>query len=166
MTNSLSEEEKIEGLSAFVNITAIPEDSVDDEDVEVAYRRLPISENPQPNQNPDIIDVQIDGVSYTADDVLIAQAGQTYEINPIFSEDSIEQYPYVTPAGETETREEEPYCTWYLEGGSFDQYFTLYPTASVGWTAPTEAHEGKIVMVVRDRRGGLDWAYLNVKVEQ
>ena len=125
-----------------------------------------ISENPQPNQNPQIVDLQIDGVSYSPDDVLVAQAGQTYEIDPIFSEDSIEQYPYVNPAGETENREEEPYCTWYLEGGSFDQYFTLYPTASVGWTAPTAPHEGKVVVVVRDRRGGMDWAYLNVRVEQ
>ena len=44
--DSLSEEEKIEGLSAFVNITAIPEDYVDDEDVEVAYRRLPSLKTP------------------------------------------------------------------------------------------------------------------------
>lgn len=162
---NVSEDQLLEGISAFVNITAIPSDPVDDSDVEVAFRRVPISEATHPNQNPSVIDIQIDTVSYAPEETFLAKAGETYEITPILSEDSVEEYEYINPQGEVEVRQEEPYCTWYLEGGDFDQYFSLLPYLSVGWTAPPEEHEGTIVVVVRDRRGGMNWRTINVRVE-
>jgi hypothetical protein len=162
----LSETQALEGVSAFVNITAIPSNPIDDEDVEVAYRRVPISVATNPNQNPTIIEMEVDGVPYDTGEVFIAKAGESYKITPVLSGESVEEYEYINPNGELEIRQEEPYCNWYLEGGSFDQDISLYPYIDAVWTAPPDEHEGVIVVVARDRRGGMNWKTLQVSVEK
>ena len=162
--DGLTEMQVLEGISAFVNVTAVPNDPVDDNDVEVAYRRLPISLATNPNHNPTIIEIQVDGVSYGSGETFTAIAGESYTLTPILSDDSIEEYEYINPKEELEIREEKPYFNWYVEGGSFDQDFSLYPYVDAIWTAPPDEHNGVIVTVVRDRRGGMNWSTVNVRV--
>ena len=172
--DSLTEEEKQEGTSGFVNITAIPaldeqtdevqsfQDSTQQDQLEIAYKRFPISESDNPNTNPTLIGFTIDDVEYTH---FSATAGETYSIEPILSEDSVETYSYTPPNSAPESREEEPYFTWYTEGGLFFQEYSLYPFSAAEWTAPPAPWSGKLIVVVRDRRGGMDWNWLSVEVE-
>jgi hypothetical protein len=162
--DNLSEEDKVEGLSAIINITAIPKDSQTQEDIELAFRRMPISLNPEPNQNPSLTHFLINGVEYAEDDTFYAKTEEVYELNIVLPDESIEEYTYINIYGVEETRTEEPYFTWYAESGTFDQYFSLFPYNEVDWTAPSEAHTGKIILVVRDRRGGMNWSWLQVEV--
>ena len=41
-------------------------------------------------------------------------------------------------------------------GDGFLQPFSLYPFGAE-WTAPDKDWTGKLIVVVRDRRGGIDW---------
>lgn len=164
--DDLEEEDKIEGRSAFINITAIPEGSQEQEDIELAYRRIPVSLNPQPNQNPTLTHFMINDVEYQEDEVFYATAGEVYNIDVILEANSVEDYPYINIDGIEEIRTEKPYFTWYAEAGDFFQYFSLHPYSEVEWTAPEETHTGKIIVVVRDRRGGMNWSWLQVEVNK
>lgn len=165
---SLSPEAQIEGLSAFVNITALlptDTDATAPSDIEVAYRRIPISTNPQPNQNPTIIGFVANGVEYSPEETLVLSTNQAVSLDVIFAEDAVENYQFTNRDGITEDRTEEPYCTWYTEGGKFDQEYSLYPYTEVEWTTPETTLDGKVIVVVRDRRGGMDWMTIQVKVQ-
>ena len=171
--DNLSEEDRKEGISALLTLTAIPSDgnastsaeNIENGDVELAYKRFPVSESPSPNQNPEITSFLIDDTVYTEDDIVKVAAGGTYTIEPQLSENSIEEYSYTTPDGISEIRSEEPYFLWYAEGGWLLQPFSLYPFGAE-WTAPDKEWSGKLIVVVRDRRGGIDWLWINVEVEQ
>ncbi len=65
-----------------------------------------------------------------------------------------------------ETRAEEPYFSWYTEGGSFDQPFSLHPSTDVEYTVPKEDFSGFVVVVMRYRRGGMAWQVLRVTNEE
>jgi hypothetical protein len=167
--DGLTEAEQEEGLSAIINITALPEgEDVDETDLELAYKRVPVSLATTPNHNPaiDSLDVELGGAlvaSHAAP--FVAKRGETYTLRPTLAVDSLETYTFINNEGETEEREEQPYFTWYTEGGSFDQDFSLYPHVDVDWTAPDKPFSGVIVTVVRDRRGGMAWASLHAQVE-
>ena len=159
--DGLDERDQLEGVSALINLTAFPSEG---EDVEIAYKRVPVSLATTPNHNPDLTDIAVDGLD-PVDGILSAQRGQTYELSPIIADESIETYSFVNNEGETEERTEEPYFTWFAEGGSFDQFYTLHPYSTVEWTAPDAAFDGVIVVVMRDRRGGMNWHRLQIVVD-
>jgi hypothetical protein len=168
--DGLSEDAQKEGLSALINITAMPVGAEDDSELELAYKRVPVSYADTPNTNPDIIGVLVDGVEHPLGEPITAAAGQTLVLEPVMSEASIEEYSYTSTDGVSETRTEEPYFSWYTEAGAFDQPFSLYPFTDVEWTAPTltadQSYEGVMLIVLRDRRGGMAWLDLTVQVSQ
>ena len=153
-----------EGVSALVTVQAIPPDAEEADDIELAYKRIPISLATTPNHNPDLAGLLIDGEAVDLDQPVELARGREYEIEPVLSDDAIEAYSYLTEDSVEEEREEEPYFSWYIEDGSLDQSVTLYPTSSAAWTTPDEAFEGELRVVVRDRRGGMGWATLRVVV--
>ena len=161
----LSEAEKHDGLSAFVTMSAIPENATADSDIEVAYKRFPISTSDTPNHNPIIRNLSIDDVEYEPEEIFIATAGQTYTIMPNFDEAHIESYLFLNRDGEFETRIEEPYFSWFTEGGEFDQPISLHPYSQVEWTAPSSSFSGRIFSIMRDRRGGIAWSWIRVEVQ-
>ncbi len=178
--DGLSEAEKLEGLNYFLTLSAFPmeEDSegelveidgLEDDDrlVELAYKRMPVSQASTPNHNPDILGVEVDGYPIAAEQVLHVSAGQTYIVDPVLSETAIEDYRYITSEGVEETRTEEPYFTFYTTGGNFDYNFSLYPKASVEWTAPDDpdATSHRVWVVARDRRGGMGWWTLELVID-
>ena len=166
--DGFTEEEQEEGLSALINLTALPTDAEDDSELELAYKRVPVSYATTPNTNPDITGLLVDGVEHSLGEPVQVTSGQTIELDPVMSDASIEDYVYTTTDGVTETRTEEPYFSWYTEAGTFDQPFSLYPFTSVEWTAPYlssgQTFEGVMIIVLRDRRGGMAWLNLTVQV--
>lgn len=179
--DGLDEQARLEGVSAIVNITAIPEAEeglpVDSADVEIALKRLPISEATTPNHNPQVTGFLVDEVAVAPGATVEVLWGQPVHLEPLLSPDSIETYLYRTDEGADEERLEEPYATWYTEGGEFDQPYGLYPTMDVAWTPPAPAAEPgfppyasaqqrdvDIVVVVRDRRGGMAWGQLTLRL--
>lgn len=176
--DGLDETQQLEGVSAIVNLTVLPDDADEDgADVEVAYKRLPISLATTPNHNPDVVgmdvfsDPQFDAGTFVrgtpvslTDGVLVASRGADYQLVPALADDAIETYTFTSPDSTGESRTEEPFFTWYTEGGRFLQEFSLHPYTSTTWTAPDAAFEGVVVAVARDRRGGMGWTSLKVRV--
>lgn len=163
--DDLSEAQKNDGLSAFVTLSAIPQNATAESDIEIAYKRLPISTSETPNHNPIINNLSIDDVVYEKEDLFTAIAGQTYTITPNVDEEHIETYQFLNREGEFETRTEEPYFSWFTEGGAFYQPISLFPHTEVEWTAPPEAFSGLIITIMRDRRGGIAWSWIQVEVQ-
>lgn len=164
--DALDEADKVEGLSAFLNLTVIPTDAEDDEDIEVAFKRYPISLNPEPNQNPLLSHFLVNDTEYSADEIPRITVGGTLELDIAFEDGSVEEYTYTNPdTGVSETRTETPYLSWYSESGTFSSVVSLLPYTNVEWTAPDSPTQSEIIVTVRDRRGGMDWIRFDVIVE-
>ena len=173
--DGLTEAQRQEGVNAVINLTATPalEDGSEPEtdDLEIAYKRIPVSEAQTPNHNPDIDTVAVQGQGWiqgtgTLNDPLVLAAGKVVTLTPILAEDAVESYIYTTSTGELEEREEEPYCSWYTEGGQFDQNISLQPHLDVEFTAPEQSGwTGLLAVVLLDRRGGMAWQTLHLAVE-
>ncbi|MDP2311199.1 MAG: hypothetical protein Q8P18_34580 [Pseudomonadota bacterium] len=167
--DALAPEDRLEGLTAIVNVTAIPEPSsegeeLDESDLELAYKRVPVSEAVSPNRNPIIAAIALDGVEIPEGTVASIDRGQPYTITVALSDESVETYPFVNKEGVEETRTEEPYLTWYAEAGEFDQTNDLWPYFEAIYYPPDDAApDAKVWVVVRDRRGGMAWTALALR---
>lgn len=162
----LSADERQEGLTALVNVTAIPEgDDLDESDLELAYKRIPVSEADSPNHNPVITAITLDGVVVDPGVVASVDRGQPYTVAVTLADDAVETYTFVNSDGVSESRTEEPYLTWYAEAGEFDQTNDLWPYFESIYYAPdaSDVDAGRVWVVVRDRRGGMAWATLELR---
>jgi hypothetical protein len=157
--DELSEEERNEGLSLFVQVTAMPQGASGQDDMELGLKRVPVSDAATPNHNPVIETLLVDGVALTPGTVLELEAGQPYLFEPVLADDAIETYQYLVSDGAWEERTEEPYFSIYVEQGSPEAVNTLYPFSDFEWTAPADPvdPEMSIWIVVQDRRGGMSW---------
>jgi len=173
--DGLADQARLEGVDAIVNLTAIPEGTTSESELEIAFKRIPISEAATPNHNPELTGFLVDELPVAPDGTVEVLWGQQVHIEPLLSEDSIETYTFRNDAGEDESRTEEPYLTWYTEAGEYDQPYSLYPNLDVAWTAPAPSRTGSVpylatleertvqlITVCRDRRGGMAWGQLNV----
>lgn len=177
LLDGLTEEEAVEGKNYLFTLSALPGegdlDALDleaqgDTEAETGLKRMPVSLNPFPNQNPVIASLMLDGTFEVQDqDTLRVQAGQTYTFVMTLTEESVESYTFVNSEGVAEDRTEEPYVSFYATGGNFFQEVSLYPYLEAQWTAPVdpETSEHNLWLVLRDRRGGMTWASLNLIVE-
>jgi len=168
LLNDLSQEERDEGLNLLVTLTAIPNTGGapldEDLDVEIAYKRIPISLATTPNENPVIESLFIDEQEVAPGGVITLTREQTYAIEPRFAESSIQTYTFTDDDGVEQTRTEEPYLTFYMTHGVPEtNAFSLYPLTAMNYVADPgdEAGEAPIAVtmwiVARDRRGGMDW---------
>jgi hypothetical protein len=168
--DSLDEEDRAEGLQILVQTAVLPSDTLDDgfsetafdfNDVEVAYKRLIVSEALTPNENPALGGFVLDGIAVLADAEVLVEPSQQYEVGAWLADGSIQTYIYVNPDGIEEERVEQPYIKWYTDGGTMLEDATLYPFLDATWEVPStdaEITSGTWWAVVRDRRGGLGWA--------
>ncbi len=106
------------------------------------------------------------------DQLVPAAPGQSFTLRPQLSEGSIEPYLYVRDDGVTECRGEAPYFAWLSNGGSHLGAYSFTADAEDedetpgrpkvhSFSLPTEAEFTTAIdlwLVVRDRRGGVDWA--------
>jgi hypothetical protein len=182
LLDDLSAEEQEEGRNYLVQFQAVP-NGVDFEAIaageetgqdlselgEAGFKRVPVSLAALPNDNPRVTGIRVEGYeqALTDGDTVILQAGETYTFEPLLSEDSIQEYTYVNSEGVLEDRVEEPYFSFFATYGTFDQAIALHPTVDFEFTAPVdpEVAEGSLWVVVRDRRGGMDWQELKLRVE-
>ena len=143
----LTDEERVEGRNILLTLVAFEngeEIDFEDEGAELATKRIPVSENPDPNHNPTISKLQVDGVDLPDGGLLQVDAKRTYTFTPVLSEDAVQTYSYTTTDGLTEQRVEEPYFTFYAEGGTLGGSSALYPYSDFDWTAPTDATNEEI----------------------
>ena len=161
----LDETAALEGVSALVTLQALPlVADVDPNEAELAYKRVPISLAKTPNQNPEILGLAFEGTILQDGGRVEVGHSAEYSIEPAVPDEAIEDYTFVDAEGVAETRTEEPYFTYYAEGGVFDQPYSLWPSSIAYWTAPEEPGEYEIRCVMRDRRGGMGWARLTAIV--
>ncbi|MBM4364881.1 MAG: hypothetical protein FJ090_02020 [Deltaproteobacteria bacterium] len=163
--DALDDDAKLEGTFGMVYIMAFPDkENVDEADIEVAYKRVPVSLATTPNDNPVVTALSIGGYVVPEGATIRVEPGKTYTLGYAMAEGSVETYAYRNSAGQDEEREEEPYATFYLQEGSFDQPYAVWPDAEVEFTAPGEPTLAaqSLWVVVRDRRGGMGWASITV----
>ncbi len=139
-----------------------------------------------PNQNPDVegllLHVAEDGkdqglslgqVTFVApEDVLV--------LRPVLSEGSIEDYLYITTDGETLCRQESPYFAWITNAGRMGRDYSFLADEGdldevagrlkINHLTLPEAAElpphSDLWLVVRDRRGGIDWRRFDLLREE
>ena len=148
------------GVQATIQQVAISE-----LELEVAVRSLAISTEPSPNDNPGLLGLTVDGKALDDGASLMLEAGESYELLPRLLEGSLESYTVLDAEGLPIESVEEPYLSWYAQEGSFGATVTTAEDEPTTWTAPDDAHEGVLICVVRDGRGGMDWTTLQVEVE-
>ena len=141
--DTLEDLDKVEGLSAFLNLTAIPTEAEDDTDIEVAFKRYPISLNPEPNQNPLLSHFLINGIEYGSDETPKSKS-MAYSSSMSFSK-TVQLRNTSTSIQTREFRKQgpKPYLSWYTESGSFSNVVSLQPYTSVDWTAPSTPQSQK-----------------------
>ncbi|MBT3223829.1 MAG: hypothetical protein HN348_32575 [Proteobacteria bacterium] len=156
--------EKNEGLHVLIQVSVLPEDmeasaELDFNEVEVAYKRLVVSESTTPNENPGIATFTVDGVPIPEGAVVEVDTFQNYELSLILRDDAAPEYEYIDHEGNVEIRQEEPYISWFSTGGTVNEEYTLIPHFGSTWESPGDAGEsGTWWAVLRDRRGGMSWA--------
>lgn len=165
-----------EGVYVLIQTAVLPGDvltdgfgdDIDFNDVEVAYKRLVVSEAASPNLNPAVVAVTINGYELPSGTIFEAEAGFSYEVGVVIDEATVETYTYVNRDGASESRVEEPWARWYADGGDVEEDITLYPYTEATWRAPDPDEgrraAGSIWAVVRDRRGGMTWAEIPWRV--
>ena len=124
--DGLDERQQKEGLSAITTISAVPSETEDESDIEIAYKRFPVSLADTPNHNPKMDILKVDGTM--VNEVFYAESEKSYTISPVLSPDSVEDYDYITPDGEVETRTEEPYFFGTQKVETLDINFSLFCT--------------------------------------
>lgn len=181
LLDDLEEDRRVEGKNYILTLSALAEDTdlsdpesiTEDSVLEVAYKRMPVSESATPNHNP-VFDRLIldDAFDVHPGDTVVVSQGQTYDLDPRLTAESIEDYVYVNNDGEAEDRVEEPYFTFYVTDGSLLPSYSLYDaetdsTTTTEWTAPVapDSPEVTLWIVARDRRGGMAWTRVDFVVE-
>ncbi|MCP4603075.1 MAG: hypothetical protein GY847_21595 [Proteobacteria bacterium] len=163
----------------------------------VAIKSFRISESTDPNRNPIINNLNFEGIelglkSKTANldaglpDAGTSDAGEpdtnsglykctdSYgcregaEIEAFLTRDSFQSYKYVR-FGELEEKEENPYISWFVTGGSFsnDRSRTDEPPGpfNVDWIPPRYGGKFRLWAVAHDMRGGTSWQIYTIGAE-
>ncbi len=130
-----------------------------------------------PNVNPSLdglvlhIDEEGKDAGFPLGNVIFVDPGATLTLRPVVSVDSVEDYLYITTDGVTECRDEDPWFAWITNGGAFtgDYSFVADEEDLEEVTGRPKINRLTLVedelfgdqrdlwLVVRDRRGGLDW---------
>ncbi|MSQ03366.1 MAG: hypothetical protein EXR71_15980 [Myxococcales bacterium] len=167
--DTLAEPERLEGSFAMTYIAAIPEvpegETLTEDQVELAYKRVPVSLATTPNHNPGVLIWHVDGLPINPGAEVLLDPGQAYDLRAELTPDSVESYTFVTNEGVAQLRTEEPYLSWYLEDGSFSQSNSLFPLDGTVYFSPgvPVAETASLWVVVRDRRGGMGWSELRLR---
>lgn len=167
LLDGLTEAQQQEGLNYYLTVIAFADDGsgqVADTDLELAYKRVPVSLAATPNGNPTLAGVTLDGNLFADGTRVLVRAGETYSLGGQLVDGALEEYLYLTSDGVEEVRVEEPYVTFYVTGGELLYPYNLYPYLDSPWTAPAEAGVVQAWVVARDRRGGMAWATVELEV--
>lgn len=124
--------------------------------VERGTRRITLRQTAQPNQNPVIADVQVDGSVPTGPLPLATEL----DLRPVLAEGSLERYAKADGGEVTE----QPFYSWYATGnGELQQLRSQEPTdgrpgePTVEYLTPASPQRITVYVVARDERGGMGW---------
>ncbi|MGM0577723.1 MAG: hypothetical protein ACQEXJ_18495 [Myxococcota bacterium] len=151
-----------EGFDVMVKLTV-----TDTTEREVtAIKRVKVSRREEQNTNPVLLGLRIDGEEWAEGQAAVVPPDQEVELLPVWDPESMEAFV----DGNDDRREEDPLLSWYAEGGDFDKERTRGGVPDNTWTTPTlEDLDGReeigLWLVLRDRRGGLDWLERRVRVQ-
>lgn len=171
-------QETIEAIRTTVGFPLLIDVSIEADGRQLqAVKRILLSENPAPHENPPPprfrfgdIDVRADAGaawSCTSSEPLTARAGEKIELVPEApdgEEDWVEPYRVINARGETEERSERAFYSWFATGGDFDRHVTRAPLRNQLWTAPTLPGSHRLWLVVRDGHGGTSACGVEVRV--
>ena len=153
--DALPASEQEEGTFVRFGLSAVAWPDGDTEEVEWATKDLPVSASSTPNTNPVLSTVRVGVEDAVSGDALLL-AAREHELEVVGLDAMAESYTYRTTDGTVETREETIDVRWYSDLGSFDGSF---------WDPGPSGGSGSLIVVVRDGRGGTDWAVLQVEIE-
>ncbi len=179
--DNLPEADRAEGIPAIITTIAITDCSAlqeasaetandllngDVDSSEIGFKRVPVSLAETPNHNPTVVGITVDGIAVAPGVRLELDRKQTYDLAVSLNDDAVESYQYLNQSGQAEERIEEPYFSWYSQEGSFNQTNTLWDVVTVEYTTPElpEQLEQSLWVVARDRRGGMGWAELPIRI--
>lgn len=191
MLEGLDEQASIEGVNAQLNllycVAGVCTSGLDDPDASssldtltsslppdestLAIKRIRVStaSSGERNVNPQLDGVFVDGLKHDEDAPLEANPGVTYRLVPQLSAGSLQVYTDVYTDGTAASRVEEPYFSWYTTAGDFEEYYSEYSIddGAMMWTAPSGSSQtdAEVIVVVWDRRGGIDWTRFQVHLE-
>jgi len=151
------------GRPYFVTAIGLPADADGDPDdldfnsLRAGFKRIMVTGR-EPNRNPVIEALLLDGRPLPLDEPIQVDPGETLLFAVQLADGSIEDYDHLNPAGEIERRTEALLAEWYASSGEIRRATTLHPFLYSDWIAPEESgSEGSVWVVVKDRRGGLTW---------
>jgi hypothetical protein len=159
---------KVEIVTPTTTVTAIKE-------VE-----LLIEPDAEPNTNPILEGLDVSAVGLetelVGDELNELPAASPFALSLRMADGSVESFqPAPTPDDPSPTaRDEKPMFTWFVEAGELDFTRTgvVDGTSSVDdaihnvWRLGASGAEVDFVVVVRDGRGGMDWAQRRVRVSE
>jgi hypothetical protein len=133
--------------------------------------QIEYSKSYQPNQNPKIVPVTatVDGA---AAELTAIPAGKKVALTAGWTPESVESFPvYDIASQKLVTHREALRVAWFATAGSFAHEVTgrteeeAESTTDNSWTAPAEPGVVHLWTVVRDSRGGSDWASYDLTVQ-
>ena len=139
-----------------------------------------------PNLNPQItglllhLDVEGKDAGFPVGSVIFAAPEAELTLRPVVSDTTVEDYLYITRFDETECRQEAPWFGWLSNGSRLEDDYSFIADAEdldevAGrpkintLTLPSAEAFGDSIdlwMVIRDRRGGLDWNHWTILPEE
>jgi hypothetical protein len=123
-----------------------------------------------PNQNPQLapVSVTLGGQGVGFDEI---PNGASVGLRASWSASDAESYAYFDPVAQAiSTRREAMSVAWYVSGGKLDTESTgraqddLALDSENTWAAPSNAGPAKLWVVLRDSRGGVDFATYDVTI--
>jgi hypothetical protein len=169
---------RTQGLEATVLLVAYtgltPTDLQDESVVrEIALKRIRIfPKGVEKNKNPEIAEVLVNGEPFGEGEAPAFAPGTVLELSARATPSSLESYARPLPDG-TELQEDETMVfSWYGTAGNFDQLqkqgARTEDGAPMRFTVPafddTPGGAIDLFVVLRDTRGGIDWARRTLKV--
>jgi hypothetical protein len=135
----------------------------------VAIKRLRITEKDVLNQNPVLNLVATDSDVLTPDHGLRVKVAQHSQLTAVASIGADENYVAIGPDGATEARTELADFSWFSTAGNFIEVRTTAGDTGQFFIAPLDTSDDPVPanrtfslwVVVRDGRGGEDWASLS-----
>ena len=126
------------------------------------------------NANPSLLEVVAvpasgEPVTLGEEGAAALRSGEGYRLRASVPEGAVERYT----EDDGEEAAEDLTLTWFVTGGETDfartgfieGETTLEEAGENGWTTPAEPGEARLVVVVRDNRGGVGWLSRAVAVE-
>ena len=148
------------GVPLYVWLTAEPAAGVD-MPVQEAFKRIVVVDADRPtNTNPVLADLTANGLPLTAGDVL--DAGEEVRLTATVDGDSLD----VVPDGAGDSQVEDPFVSWVSTVGSLADSLTFGDRLRNTLTLPVSGGAGRIVVVLRDGRGGVDWIDRPIRVSE